>query len=133
MSAFGFVFLVITPGAGYIMILLALISYILVFKLIYDSKTMRVILQGFQDVRFRVLDGTVSAIQLNPTTPGAWNVRFTSLYGQTCDRWFLAREEGLEMGSPLLLVTVDWDAVKKDITRVFTPFMMTEEGSRKHW
>lgn len=115
------------------MVFLALLAYAMVFKLIYDSKTMRQNIQAFEARKFRVLDGSVHKIQVNNSTPGACNVLFISSYGQECKRWFLAREEGLETGSPLLLVTADKNAVKKDVTWTFTPFMMSEEGSKLHW
>ena len=88
----------------------------------------------FERGDFRVLDGKVSKRELCPDIPGVSSVEFTSLTGQVADGMFEVRQEGLEIGTPLLLVYVSGEERKEGgkFTWAFTPFMLTEEGARKH-
>jgi hypothetical protein len=109
------------------------VAYGLVFRLIYDKKTMQERILLFENRKYRVMDGTVKRIQANPDTPGVCNVWFISSCGQECAHWRKVRQENVEMGSPLLLLSVDSGMTKRQIVWAFTPFMLTEEGSRLTW
>lgn len=100
----------------------------------YYSLTVMSELLVFEKGEFYVMDGNVSRIEVCPDTPGMSSVEFTSVFGQTADGVFEARQEGLEMGTPILLVYVPKEKVSglKAFTWVFTPFMLTEEGAKKH-
>ena len=82
---------------------------------------------------FRVLDGSVSRIQMCPELPGISSVEFTSDAGQVYEGWFEVRNEDLKIGTPLLLVYIPGkEMMGGKFLWAFTPFMLTEEGAKKH-
>lgn len=133
MSVVGFVFLCVIPQHTIAGIVLGLVAYGLVFKLIYDKKIMQERISLFEQRKYRVMDGTVESVQANPDTPGVCNVRFVSVNGQGFSHWRKVRQENVEVGSPLLLLTVEPGTTKGQIVWAFTPFMLTEEGSKLPW
>lgn len=77
---------------------------------------------------FQVVEGFVGKIGTDSTTPGVSNVVFISKEQQQWDGWFSARHENLCLGLPLLMMYVEPNKIKGGICRVFTPYMLTEEG-----
>lgn len=87
----------------------------------------------FENGRFYVIDGTITSRRVSDM-PGSSDVEFTSRDGQTFDGRFEVRKEGLYIGCPAILVYVPKQELCgiSDFTWVFTPFMLTEEGAKKH-
>ena len=104
------------------------------FMALYNTFTNRKEAARFAKGEFHVLDGKVTDIQMTPEIPGVNIVKFTSNRGQTLDGWFEVRREGLRIGTPLLLVYIPKEEERKtgDFQWAFTPFMLTEEGIRRH-
>lgn len=82
----------------------------------------------FQKGEFWVLEGKVTELSVHPDYPGVFNARFQSLLGEDAPGWFRVRQEGVQIGTPLLLMYAEKDVMKKDIYRTFTPYMLTEDG-----
>lgn len=87
----------------------------------------------FENGRFYVIDGTITSRRVSDM-PGSSDVEFTSRDGQTFNGRFEVRKEGLYIGCPAILVYVPKQELCGigDFTWVFTPFMLTEEGAKKH-
>ena len=93
------------------------------------AKSLRV----FEEGLFQAIDGSVAGIESVSDNPGFRNVYFMSSRGERADGIFRVRAEKLEEGTPLLLVYVSETEYPQsgDFVRVFTPFMLTEEGIGK--
>ncbi len=101
---------------------------------LYNTFTNKQKAVRFEKGEFYVLEGTVTNIQMAPEMPGVSSVEFTSNWGQTLDGRFEVRHEELQIGTPLLLVYIPKKEGKitGDFQWAFTPFMLTEEGIRRH-
>ncbi len=79
---------------------------------------------------FQVADGYASQIVSNTDKKGCVNLWFES--DTLSDGWYRARYEGVEVGTKLLLVkpTV---VLKNSPGYVFTPFMLSDVGSKLYW
>ncbi|MCD7744961.1 MAG: hypothetical protein LUI13_06745 [Lachnospiraceae bacterium] len=86
-------------------------------------------LNVFRSGDFIVIPGSVCEIKTDTTGMlGVSVVKFMSHGGKKLNGEFEARRTELQVGTPLLLIHVDEDKIKHGLTRVFTPFMLTEEG-----
>ncbi len=86
-------------------------------------------LEIFRRGDFIVIPGRVCGIWVETTgLLGVSDVEFISEGGRRLDARFHARRTQLQMGTPLLLMHVDEKTLKHGMTRVFTPFMLSEEG-----
>lgn len=65
---------------------------------------------------------------MHPDYPGVSNIRFQSWKGENAVGWYRVRQEGLQIGTPLLLVYVDKSVINRGICRTFTPYMLSDEG-----
>ena len=117
-------------SAGILVIVLALIAFGMAFLSTQTQKGNQKKMQVFAQGNFRVLDGMVSEISVNPDSPGFSNVRFQSKYGEIFKTWCAVRQEELQIGTPLILVYVDDKTIKGGICSAFSPYMLTEEGSK---
>lgn len=112
-------------------IVIGALGFIWAFKLIRDKKAFQNWNHIFEEGQFFVLEGAVKEIGTNIDRTGADNVKFISVHGQVLDEWYVARQEYLHVGAPLLLVYVDENMIKGGYSHVFTPYMLTE-GGMKH-
>ena len=117
---------------GFLSLVIGLIAFILAFGTLRTKKKYLNNIQVFQNGQFQVLEGNVAEIFANMEYPGCCNVRFQSAKGEILKMLCTVRQEELQVGTPLLLAYADENVVKGGISRAFTPYMMTEEGSR-HW
>ncbi|MCD7883654.1 MAG: hypothetical protein LUI87_08125 [Lachnospiraceae bacterium] len=86
-------------------------------------------LNVFRSGDFIVIPGSVYEIITDSTGMlGVDDVKFMSRSGIKLDVEFRVRLTQLKVGTPLLLIHVDEDKIKHGLTRVFTPFMLSEEG-----
>ena len=96
-------------------------------------RTLEARIRPFEQGAFHVVNGSVGEISPNLRYPGIQNVRFVSAGGIALDGYYEARQEELQLGTPLLLVFIKKDEWRfGDFQWVFTPFMLTEEGIKKH-
>jgi hypothetical protein len=93
---------------------------------------LRRIIHTFAEGDFQVLDCVVLDIQPNPNEPGASNVQCGVPGSKPIPGLFRARKEELKTGMQILYITAEIRGDKKPMERVFTPFMLTEEGIQKH-
>lgn len=107
-----------------------LISIAGILGMIWTKRSYRKNIQPFLIGDFHLLEGKVSEISTNMEYPGAVNVRFQSAEGETWNMVGTVRKEGVQIDSPLLLVYAENAAVKEGISRVFTPYMLTDEGMK---
>lgn len=117
---------------GFLSLVIGLIAFILAFGTLRTKKKYLNNIQVFQNGQFQVLEGNVTEIFANMEYPGCCNVRFQSAKGEILKMLCTVRQEELQVGTPLLLAYADENVVKGGISRAFTPYMMTKEGSR-HW
>ena len=88
----------------------------------------------FEEGRFHVIDGSITDRRVSDS-PGCSSTEFTSVSGQTYGGLFDVRKEGLYIGCPAILVYIPRQEFggTGNFNRVFTPFMLTEEGAKKHF
>lgn len=117
---------------GFLALVIGIIAFISAFGTLRTKKKYLNNIQVFQNGQFQVLEGNVTEIFANMEYPGCCNVRFQSAKGEILKMLCTVRQEELQVGTPLLLAYADENVVKGGISRAFTPYMMTKEGSR-HW
>lgn len=89
--------------------------------------------QAFENRQYEVASGTVWDIQANPDKVGCCNVMFRDENGTIYTHWMVVRGEGVEDGSPMLLVRADPSVMEGEYNFAFTPFMLTPKGAKLHW
>lgn len=94
-----------------------------------DKKEIAVFERGM----FRVSHGWVTDIDVNTDLPGERNVRFVSVAGETAPGLYRVRYEELEDGTPAILAYMSEEVFPGmgAYTRVFTPYMLSDEGAGK--
>lgn len=87
----------------------------------------------FDTSDFQVADGTATDITTNAEYPGVDNVRFCDKHGEIYPSIYRVRQEELETGTPLLFLYINKEKspTGREFTRVFTPYMLTDEGIEK--
>ncbi|MCD7893378.1 MAG: hypothetical protein LUG60_06710 [Erysipelotrichaceae bacterium] len=116
-----------TSGLGAIVV--GIIFLTIAFQLIRGVFEAEAHLNVFRSGDFIVIPGSVYKIMTDTTDlPGVSDVWFMSLGGKKLNLEFQVRRTDLQIGTPLLLIHVDEDKIKHGLTRVFTPFMLSEEG-----
>lgn len=104
------------------------VLFALVYSIYSNVRSYRGKIAAFQKGEFWVLEGKVTEFSIHPDYPGVFNARFQSLLGEDAPGWFRVRQEGVQIGTPLLLMYAEKDVMKKDIYRTFTPHVLTEDG-----
>lgn len=127
----GIVMILASSSAGIFALVIGVVCFLGVFAALGYKKQIIKDVTVIENGEFQVLDGYVKKIEADMDTPGVSNVIFESIKQQEWKGWFSARHENLNLGLPLLLMYVAPDKIKGGICRVFTPYMLTEEG-RKH-
>ncbi|MBR2583733.1 MAG: hypothetical protein IKD61_10100 [Oscillospiraceae bacterium] len=88
--------------------------------------------KSFHAGEFTVLHGSVGEIRLNTEKFGVMSARFRCPDGTLLKEYYALRQEGLEVGTSMLLVHYETKGPgRKSFTRAFTPFMLSEEGLKK--
>ncbi|MCD7884793.1 MAG: hypothetical protein LUI87_13980 [Lachnospiraceae bacterium] len=125
----GFVFICGYMVSGAASIVFGVIFFAIAFGFIKGKNEAKADLNVFRSGDFIVIPGSVCEIKTDTTGMlGVSVVRFISHGGKKLDAQFEVRRTQLQMGTPLLLIHVDEDKIRHGLTRVFTPFMLTEEG-----
>ena len=117
-------------AARAVLFILAVIGIAAGLSAFAHVRRMRAQIGAFCDGQFRVADGRVGRIEVNPEMPGISNASFVTGRDEELAGLYRVRQEGLEEGTPLLLVR--WEERGREETRAFTPFMLTGEGIRRH-
>lgn len=118
--------------SGFLALVIGIIAFALAFETIWTKNGYQKKIQAVKNGQFQVIEGNVTEIFAEMEYPGCCNVRFQSSRGETLKMLCTVRQEGLQIGTPLLLAYVDECVVKGGMSRTFTPYMLTEEGM-KHW
>jgi len=115
--------------SGVVSIVVGVIFFAIAFGFIKGKNEAKAKLNVFRSGDFTVIPGSVCEIKTDTTGMlGVSVVRFISHGGKKPDAQFEVRRTQLQVGTPLLLIHVDEDKIRHGLTRVFTPFMLTEEG-----
>ncbi len=111
-----------------LMLIVAIAFFGLAAFMIGGKKVIKPFLAFLRTGDFTVTEGTVCGISATAETPGVKNVRFRSAEGRETQKMYPARQEGLSIGTPLILVYADKEKAGYELNRVFTPFMLSEKG-----
>jgi hypothetical protein len=125
--------LVFMGGAGLAGIFVGIVCFVAAFFSVYGKNQLKRIIKNFETGNFYVLDAVVLEITANPDNPGISNVRCGDRNGNQIPGLFRARQEGLAVGANILYVRGIFEGEKHPLERVFTPYMLTDEGIKKHW
>jgi hypothetical protein len=100
---------------------------------VYGRKRLNNIIKTYETGNFSVLDAKVDGIIANPDQPGAYSIKCSDKTGNQIPGLFKARKEDLSVGQDIIYVKCVVDGEKNPLERVFTPYMLTDEGIKKHW
>jgi hypothetical protein len=129
----GLIFMCSTTADCLTGIFLGIVCFVAAFFSVYGKNRLKRIIKNFEAGNFRVLDAVVLEITANPSTPGVSNVRCGDRNGHQIPGLFRARQEDLAVGANILYVCGTFEGEKRPMERVFTPYMLTDEGIKKHW
>lgn len=108
--------------------IVGIVLFGIVFKMIWDKNDTKRKIPILKNGNFKVMNGQVCEFKSHWESPGAYYANVISEYGEKIDTPFLVRGEGLEIGTPVLVVYVNPQTIKGGLVRAFTPYMLTSEG-----
>lgn len=110
--------------------IVGLLSFLLAYLLMQSKRIYTEEAEAFASGRFLVVDGIVAKMETNPDTPGCCNIWFVSNDKSVNEGWFRVRQEDVAIATAVKLVV---GGKKHRVRRVFSDFMLTEEGIELHW